>query len=161
MTRARLEPAVAHGYDRCLMTNVLIVDDNEDIRFLVDRVLGLEGFRVVQAAGGAEALSLLASGTEVHIVVLDVQMHEMDGWDTLRAIRQDPRTADLPVVLCTVRGSTVDMVRGWELGCDGYVSKPFSVRPFVAQLRHLLALTLEERRALREERLGEARPERA
>ena len=109
----------------------LVVDDAADIRLLAELVLSMAGFTVVGAPSGSEALRLLASGDLPDIVVLDVQMPDLDGWETLTRLRNDPRTATLPVVLCTVKGLPEDTLRGWALGCDGYLGKPFDISGLV------------------------------
>src|SRR5437588_3061363 len=102
------------------MTEILIVDDQPDIRELLRTILELRGFEIEQAVGGPQALELLTTGDRFDLVLLDVQMPDMDGWDTLARVRE--RFGDLGprVVLCTVKGHPRDLVRGWMLGCDGY-----------------------------------------
>ncbi|MGH2830277.1 MAG: response regulator [Actinomycetota bacterium] len=116
----------------------LIVDDNPDIRLLLERVLAIAGLESVQATGGREALEVLAA-ERPSIVVLDVQMPVMDGWETLRAIRAMPHTKDLPVILCTVKGSADDTALGLQLGCNVYVTKPFDVRELIATVQAVVA----------------------
>ena len=103
---------------------ILVVDDDEDIRHLVSEVLRLAGFAVETAGSGVTALERLGLEDTPDLVLLDVQMPEMDGWDTLRAIRSMEALRDLPVVLCTVKAGTLDTSLGWSIGCDGYVPKP-------------------------------------
>jgi DNA-binding response OmpR family regulator len=139
---------------------VLVVDDGADIRFLIASVLRLAGHEAVQAGGGAEALALLAGDTPAglpSVVVLDVQMPGMDGWDTLRAIRSNPRTADIPVVLCTVKGRPEDVAVGWELGCDGYLNKPFGIDDLRDEVAAVARRGRAERLAVRESAFREAR----
>jgi len=128
----------------------LIVDDAPDIRLLTDLVLSMAGFIVVAAESGSRALSLLADGELPDIVLLDVQMPELDGWQTLRRVRGDPRTAAVPVVMCTVKGLPEDTLLGWSLGCDGYLGKPFDIAALVAELNAVLARPPEEREAVRQ-----------
>jgi CheY-like chemotaxis protein len=111
--------------------DVMVIDDNADVRLLMHRVLWSAGFEVTTADSGTAALALLESRKPPDVVVLDVQMPELDGWATLEAIRSNPRTSRLPVVLCTVKGHPADEERGWRLGCDGYVSKPFETAALV------------------------------
>ena len=119
---------------------VLVVDDNEDIRFLLEQVLVLSGYDVVLAADGTEAVTLLR---EVHLApdlaILDVEMPEVSGWEVLRAIRADPATLDLPVIICTVRGDVADIEESRTLRCDGFVQKPFDVDLLVAEVSDVLA----------------------
>lgn len=133
----------------------LVVDDAPDIRLLTDLVLSMAGFTVTAAASGREALRLLAGQDLPDIVLLDVQMPEVDGWETLSSLRLDPRTSDLPVVLCTVKGLPEDTLRGWSLGCDGYLGKPFDITGLVDELRSVLARGQDERKALRARRVAE------
>ena len=88
-------------------------------------------------------------------MLLDVQMPEIDGWETLSRIRADPRTAELPVVLCTVKGLPEDTLKGWSLGCDGYLGKPFDIADLVEELQGVLRRTPDERLAWRRARIAE------
>ena len=131
--------------------NALVVDDAPDIRLLLRMVLSLEGFSVTEAESGRHALELLAGGARPDVVMLDVQMPELDGWETLSRIRRYPETADLPVVMCTVKSQPADLLQAWRLGCDGYLSKPIEVRSLADTLRRVMAMTGSEREALRAE----------
>jgi CheY-like chemotaxis protein len=139
------------------MPRALVVDDNADVRYLASCVLGLEGFDVLEAASGVEALGTLSDGGTPDVVLLDVQMPELDGWDTLAAIRREPSTGELPVLLWTVKASPQDAVRGWELGCDGYVVKPFSNRQLAEAVHAAIGRSPDERRRIRDAALAEAR----
>ncbi len=133
----------------------LVVDDAPDIRLLADLVLSMAGFAVVGASSGRDALRLLAEGDLPDIVLLDVQMPEVDGWETLSRLRSHPRTAALPVVLCTVKGLPEDALRGWSLGCDGYLGKPFDIEALVDELESVLRRDCDERTAIRRSRISE------
>ena len=133
----------------------LVVDDAPDIRLLAELVLSMAGFTVTTASSGRDALCQLAGADLPDIVVLDVQMPEVDGWETLRCLRGDPRTADLPVVLCTVKGLPEDTLTGWSLGCDGYLSKPFDIGLLVDELQAVLRRDYAEREALRRLKIAE------
>src|SRR4051794_14139204 len=127
------------------MPFALVIDDQADVRRLIEHVLIRAGF-VVEGVGGARAALLrLARGSVPDLVVLDVQMPDVDGWTALRAIRATQRTADVPVVLCTVKGRVDDAMRGWKLGCDGYVAKPFVPDALAAEARRVIALSAHER----------------
>ena len=119
---------------------VLVVEDNEDIRSLLDAVLGLSGYDVVLAENGHEALRLLV---DVHLApdlaILDVEMPELSGWEVLRSIRDNASTADLPVIVCSVNGSDADLDRGRALGCDGYLQKPFHIDELAAEVGDVIA----------------------
>ena len=132
----------------------LIVDDASDIRMLVRSVLRGRGFEVTEAANGFEALKVLASSERPDVIVLDVQMPELDGWDTLAAIRRDDSTVHIPVILCTVRSQPADAERAWLLGCDGFVSKPFPIDVLASQVLAVCDRSVDERVADRERNLA-------
>lgn len=113
---------------------VLIVDDEERIRRFVHINLEMEGFRVIEASNGLEALDLVREKMP-DLVLLDVMMPRMDGFETLRAIRE---ISSVPVIMLTVRNSEEDKVRGLDLGADDYVTKPFSPRELVSRVRAVL-----------------------
>ena len=127
------------------MTQVLVVDDDDDIRLLVAELLRLTGYEVEMASSGVDALEQLAGGLRPDLVLLDVQMPELDGWDTLRGMRADDALRDLPVVLSTVKSGPVDTALGWTLGCDGYVVKPFAIDALVSEVECVLARTPAQR----------------
>ncbi len=110
---------------------VLVVDDSPAIRDLIAVNLQLEGYDVRTADDGQAALELL-TGWRPDVVTLDVVMPRLDGFATLEALRADPATADLPVVLVTGRAQAADRARGEELGADAFVSKPFEPAELVA-----------------------------
>lgn len=132
---------------------VLVVDDNADIRLLLRAVLDQSGYRVVEAGDGVEALKLLHQDDDVDAVVLDVQMPDMDGWEILTRIRAEDELAPLPVILCTVKSRLQDTRRGWELGCDGFVNKPFSVAEVAQEVTAVVNRAPAERRSRRAEAL--------
>lgn len=137
------------------MARALVVDDAADIRLLADLVLSMAGFTVVAAPSGGDALRLLAADELPDIVLLDVQMPDLDGWETLSRLRGDPRTALLPVVMCTVKGLPEDTLRGWSLGCDGYLGKPFEIAGLVAELKTVMARDHQQRADVRSSRIAE------
>ena len=137
------------------MSRALVVDDAPDIRLLADLVLSMAGFSVSAASSGMEALRLLAEGDLPDIVLLDVQMPDVDGWETLSRLRRNPRTADLPVVLCTVKGLPEDTLKGWSLGCDGYLGKPFDIGALVEELEGVLRRNCMEREGIRRAKVAE------
>ena len=110
---------------------VLVVDDEPGIRLLLRRYLEREGYRVVEAADGAAALTLLAA-EPVDLAVVDVMMPKVDGFELVRQLRA---TSDLPVILLTGKGEESARVAGLELGADDYVTKPFSMPELVARVR--------------------------
>lgn len=131
-----------------------MVDDAADIRLLVQAVLTREGCQVRQAASAGEAFAVMDSA-KPDVVLLDVQMPDADGWSVLATIRADPQTASLPVVLCTVKGHPADRARGWRLGCDGYLTKPFTIPGLVDEVMAVTQRTDAERGIVRQHALRE------
>lgn len=117
------------------MPRILIVDDEpEMVRGLEDN-LRFEGYQTLAAANGRDGLQL-ALGETPDLILLDVMMPELSGWDVLRTLRQ--KGLDIPVIMLTARGEEVDRVLGLELGADDYVAKPFSLRELLARVRAVL-----------------------
>ncbi|HZT99637.1 MAG TPA: response regulator transcription factor [Ktedonobacteraceae bacterium] len=121
------------AFDQRDMT-ILIVDDEPRIRDFVRMNLELEHYRVIEASNGLEALEELRENLP-DLVVLDVMMPEMDGFETLRAIRE---VSTVPVIMLTVRQSEQDRIHGLDLGADDYIAKPFSPRELLSRIRALL-----------------------
>jgi CheY-like chemotaxis protein len=136
------------------MVEVLVVDDAADIRLLLQAVLTRAGCQVREAASAAEAFAAV-DDTQPDVVLLDVQMPDADGWSVLATIRSDPQTASLPVVLCSVKGHPNDRARGWRLGCDGYVTKPFTIPDLVDEVMAVAQRTGDERESVRQRALHE------
>ncbi len=116
---------------------VLVVDDEQDIRDLIAYNLTREGFLVETASNGKEALVKLQEYPTA-VVILDIMMPELDGFETCRAIRANPATANVPVIFLTARSAEVDQIVSLELGADDYVQKPVSPRVIVARVKSLL-----------------------
>lgn len=113
---------------------ILIVDDEERIRLLVEAYLKKDGFDVLHAENGREALIVIERNT-VDLVILDIMMPIMDGWTTCREIR---RFSDVPIIMLTAKGEDEDQLLGFQLGTDSYVTKPFSPKILVAKVKALL-----------------------
>lgn len=113
---------------------ILVVDDEPHIVRFTAMNLEVEGFRVATAGNGREALEALNGAAAVDLVVLDVMMPELDGFETLRRIRQE---SSVPVIFVTVRGDEADRVAGLDLGADDYLTKPFSPRELASRIRAL------------------------
>ena len=112
------------------MTRVLVVDDEADIRELVRELLGRAGYDVVEAPNGSEALRAFYS-QQPDLVILDVQMPVLDGWETLTRIRE---VSDVPVMMLTARAEELDKVRGLRAGADDYITKPFGRQELLARV---------------------------
>jgi two-component system phosphate regulon response regulator PhoB len=116
---------------------VLVVEDEADIVTLLKYNLEKEGFRVVTAGDGEEAL-LLAGEQTPHIVLLDWMLPLMSGLEVCRQLRRNPKTRDIPIIMLTARGEEGDRVRGLNSGADDYMTKPFSPTELVARMRAVL-----------------------
>jgi two-component system phosphate regulon response regulator PhoB len=119
-----------------------VVDDEPDIRELVRYHAEKAGFRCLQAADGPSALRLVRQHAP-DVVILDLMLPGVDGLDVCRALRREPATAHLPIIMLTARAEEVDRVLGLELGADDYVVKPFSPRELVARIKAVLRRTHE------------------
>lgn len=113
---------------------ILIADDEASIRDLTRLYLEKEGYRVVTAANGAEALAEVRDSSP-DLLVLDLMMPEVDGWEVCRRVREEN---DLPIIMLTARDQDIDKIVGLEMGADDYVTKPFNPRELVARVRALL-----------------------
>jgi DNA-binding response OmpR family regulator len=127
-------------------TRILVVDDDADIRGLVKELLERSGALVREAADGREALRMLYD-VRPELIVLDIAMPEMDGWQTLERIRE---MTDVPVVMLTAREGELEAVRGLKAGADDYVRKPFGRQELLARIQALLRRSAASRPAERE-----------
>ena len=115
---------------------VLVAEDEPDIRRLLEIMLTRAGFRAIIAANGREALDLFEA-EHPELVILDVAMPELGGWDVLIHIRQ---TSEARVLMLSARGLETDQVRGLNLGADDYMTKPFNNNQLISRVRALLGL---------------------
>ena len=114
---------------------ILVVDDEERMRRLVKDFLTKKGYVVIEASNGREALDLFYKDNSIDLFILDVMMPVMDGWATLREIRE---TSKVPIIMLTAKAEEHDELLGFELGVDEYVTKPFSPKVLVARVEALL-----------------------
>lgn len=121
-------------------TRVLIVDDDPALRALIEEVLRLDGYQVEAAADGKAALERVAHAPP-DLVLLDVEMPGLGGWEVLRRIKSDTLLRHLPVVMLTSQAEAGSKVQGLDLGADDYVTKPFHVAEFLARVRGVLRRT--------------------
>ena len=137
--------------------SILVVDDQPDIRELLEAVLQIKGYAVTTAPTGPAALEGLAAASGLpDLILLDVQMPDMDGWDTLTAIRERFGEDGPRVVMCTVKGHPRDLIHGWAAGCDGYIWKPFDMKLLVDEINQVLARRDSDRAKVRRTAIGEA-----
>ena len=114
---------------------ILVVDDESRMRKLVKDFLQREGFEVLEAGDGSEALDIFFSDKDIVLIILDVMMPKMDGWQVCREIRSYSK---VPIIMLTARADEKDELQGFELGVDEYISKPFSPKILVARVEAVL-----------------------
>lgn len=114
---------------------ILVVDDEARMRKLVRDFLSVKGFTVIEAGDGEEAVDLFFEQKDIALIILDVMMPKMDGWETCRTIRQ---YSQVPIIMLTARSEERDELQGFNLGVDEYISKPFSPKILVARVEAIL-----------------------
>ena len=117
---------------------ILVVDDEERMRKLVNDFLTRKQYKVVEAADGEEAINLFIKNNDFDLIILDVMMPKMDGWKVCREIR---KLSKVPIIMLTAKSEESDELLGFELGVDEYISKPFSPRILVARVDAILRRT--------------------
>ena len=117
---------------------ILVVDDEKRMRILVKDFLTKANFEVIEAENGSEALDIFYEEKNIALIVLDVMMPKIDGWEVCREIRSDSK---VPIIMLTARGDERDELLGFQLGVDEYISKPFSPKILVARIEAILRRT--------------------
>ena len=125
---------------------ILVVDDEIYIVHILDFSLGMEGYDVVTALDGEQALEKVKS-EKPDLIVLDIMMPKLDGYEVCKTIKSDPATKQIPVILLSAKGRNVDQKMGFDVGADDYITKPFSPRKLVERINQLLGQTIQERPA--------------
>lgn len=117
---------------------ILVVDDESRMRKLVKDFLTRKNFQVLEAGDGEEAMDIFYREKDINLIILDVMMPKMDGWEVCREIR---KTSKVPIIMLTARSDERDELLGFELGVDEYISKPFSPKILVARVEAILRRT--------------------
>lgn len=120
--------------------HILIIDDNVEIQNVFRRVLEYEGFAVTSAQSGVEGIARLHEHTFA-LVIVDLMLPDILGYEVARALRNDPATAGVPIAAFTVRTSYEDELRAYSAGCDSVIAKPCSIDEFMQQVRRLVQST--------------------
>lgn len=120
------------------MFTILVVDDESKLRKLLNDFLTREGYKVIEAEDGEEALDIFYNNNDIDLIILDVMMPKVDGWQVCREIRD---YSDVPIIMLTARGEEKDELQGFKLGVDEYISKPFSPKVLVARVEAVLRRT--------------------
>jgi len=116
---------------------ILVVDDEIYIVHILDFSLGMEGYEVLTALDGEQALEK-ARAEHPDLIVLDIMMPKLDGYETCKLLKADANTKDIPVILLSAKGRNVDQKIGFEVGADDYITKPFSPRKLVERINAIL-----------------------
>lgn len=124
-----------------MKVKILIADDEPKYRDVVLDFLKNEGYEVIAAKDGEEAIDLFFSTANINLVILDVMMPKLDGWKACREIRKQ---SDVPILMLTALGDKNNEIRGFELGVDEYISKPFIYEVFIARVKVLLKEVIKE-----------------
>jgi DNA-binding response OmpR family regulator len=121
---------------------ILIVEDDKNISRLIQYNLEKEGHTCIIAPDGEEALNILGK-KEINLIILDIMLPGMDGFDICRKIKQDHKIKNIPVIMLTAKGEEIDRVVGLELGADDYIVKPFSPRELILRIKAILRRGLQ------------------
>ena len=133
---------------------ILVVDDEPEAVELVEFNLKQAGYAVTTAADGAEALKKARAQTP-DLIVLDVMLPEMDGFEICKTLRLDAATAKVPIIMLTAKAAEIDRVLGLELGADDYLTKPFSPRELLLRVKKMLARSAPQEKAKEQLRFGD------
>jgi len=116
---------------------ILVVEDQEDNRQILRDLLGNAGFRMIEAHDGAQALTV-ARSQRPDLILMDIQLPLIDGYEATRSIKRDPELKDIPIIAVTSYALSGDEQRAREAGCDAYVAKPYSTRHLLAKIGQFL-----------------------
>ena len=116
---------------------ILVVDDEIYIVHILDFSLGMEGYEVITALDGEQALEK-ARAEKPDLIVLDIMMPKLDGYETCKMLKGEDGTREIPVILLSAKGRNVDQKIGFEVGADDYITKPFSPRKLVERINAIL-----------------------
>jgi len=117
---------------------VLVIEDEVDLATTVEYNLRAEGFQVRLAHSGRQGLANAMAEPLPDVIVLDLMLPDLSGTEICRRLRDQERTRDIPIIMCTAKGEEIDRVVGFEVGADDYIVKPFSVREMILRIRALL-----------------------
>lgn len=121
------------------MKKILIVDDEADVVEVVKMLLELEGYTVLEAFNGKEALEIVEH-EELDLIILDIMMPEIDGVEVCRRLRTNDKLDEVPIIMFSAKLSAVDKKDSFDAGADGFITKPFNARSFIAAIQTFIAL---------------------
>lgn len=137
------------------MARILVAEDNAEIRALVSSILSEEGHQVTVAQNGRQALDMMASDSP-DLLVLDIMMPQVDGYTVLKELKASGAREQMKILVLTAKTSESDWVRGYKLGADAYITKPFDIDELTSQIEELLTMTKDQLRQRREQELDKA-----
>ncbi len=120
------------------MKKILIADDRSEVVELVKVTLEGEGYQTIDASDGREALEKIGK-EKPDLILLDIIMPRMDGFEVLSKVKKDPKTKDIPVIMLTAKGQKIDKEKGGRLGAQGYIIKPFSPSALLKKIEEILS----------------------
>lgn len=132
-----VDPMATYG-DSLPRPRVLVVEDNGDMREFLARVLSMQGYDFLEAADGEEGLHV-ARTQNPSLILMDISLPALDGFEATRQLKQDPAMRHIPIIAVTAHARPADEQRALDAGCDGYLSKPYSLRDFLAVVEKNLA----------------------
>ena len=135
------------------MNTILIVDDDENNIFLIRCFLEKENFQVTEALSGLKALEMVHHGPHPDLIILDIMMPEMDGYEVCRRLKENEETRPIPVIMLTAKNTTEDMVKGLNIGASDYITKPVNFDELTARIRTHLRIKKLEKELIRKEKL--------
>tara|TARA_Y100000782_G_C10188440_1_gene268449 strand:+ start:10848 stop:11591 length:744 start_codon:yes stop_codon:yes gene_type:complete len=121
------------------MALILVIEDDISVRENLEEILQFKGFQVISATDGVEGLNL-AHEKEPDLIISDIMMPEMDGYEFLKNVRQSPKISNIPVILLTAKTLTESKIKGLEYGADDYVTKPFNAKELIVRVYNLIDL---------------------
>ena len=119
-------------------SKIMVVDDEQRMRKIINDFLTKDGYSVVEACDGEDALDKFYSDSDIDLILLDIMMPKLDGWGVLKEIRKESK---VPIIMLTARGDESDELLGFDLGVDEYITKPFSPKILVARVEAVLRRT--------------------
>ncbi len=118
---------------------ILCIEDEPEMIELIRLILARAGYEVLGAESGADALDLLAANPDIDLILLDLMMPEMDGWEVYQRLKADERTSQIPVIIVTAKAQRIDRVLGlYIVGVDDYLTKPFSPKMLLESVQKIL-----------------------
>lgn len=123
------------------MTKVLIVDDSKLVIIMIKKYLAPDGYEIITANGGREALNILETGANPDLILLDVVMDDIDGFQLIEKIKSNPETKDIPTLFVTSLDKGSDISKGLELGAEDYIIKPFTQNEIQSKVKRNLKVS--------------------